>query len=1144
MRLSLLVRRGLSWHLRSWLAVMLACAVTTAVITGALLVGDSVRGSLRERALERLAGVRTALLSPRFFREELADTLLQAPEFEGQRLSLPPIVPAILTRGSIVHAESRRRAGDVQLIGVDDSFLAHFAPGVDWQLEGARVVLNETLAGDLGAREGETLLLSFEVISEVSREQALGDRADALARRRVDVEATCPDEGVGLFDLRHQQTSPRNLFVSRTWLARALEQTGRVNALLTTVSADQLTPAIRDAWSLDDLGLELRLDADRGYVSVESRGFLLEDRTVLSVHRVAEKLGAERLDVLTYLANRIDCAGHSIPYSIVAAVGAWQLPSGETRPVFAAQGLQPEAWLPGGAIASQWVLDDIEAATGARPPPGAPVEIGYYLVGAQHELVEKSASLVLRGSVPLTGSAADPRWTPKYPGVTDARTFGDWDPPFPVDSQRIREPGPDGEFWNEHSTTPKLYMALEDGERLWAGRFGKRTSIRIRRPQGTEPAADEAWVESLRGELRETIDISAYGFVARDLPAEVLRAVRAGTDFSMLFVSMSFFLIVAALMLAAMTYRLAIERRVRELGLLEAVGFSTRQVRSVWMREGLFVALLGVVVGSALGVGYAALLIAGLKTWWKDAVNAPFLSLHVGLPSLFIGAGVTLALVALSIWLVLRRLVRIAPRRLLAGETEEAVATARTSTGRLAQWIGIAALLLAVGIAAVTWLGRIPAALGFVLMGMLLLVGGLALFSRSLRRPIARHLSGRGWVTLLRLGARNARRAAGRSTLTVGLIAFATFLIVTVAANRRDPVGDRIDKASGNGGIALLATSTSPLYVPLDTEDGQEKLALRPDTIELIDDAVVFAFRERAGDETSCLNLYGPQEPRLLGASSEFIERAGFAWSGSMASEEAEHENPLRLLEARHDDWPEGCVPAIGDANTVTYILHSGVGETIEVSDGRGGKLQLLIVALAARSLFQGALVISEADFLEHFGSSPGWSTFFFEAPADGVSRLATELEADLGEYGFDARTSGEYLASFQAVENTYLSTFFVLGGLGLLLGTLGLGAALLRNVYERRGELALLRSIGYRRRDVAWIVLSETLCLLLVGEFLGGGSALLAVALSTAAGPSSVPWALLLGALAAIVIVGLTAATWALARALRVPLLPALRAE
>ena len=73
-------------------------------------------------------------------------------------------------------------------------------------------------------------------------------------------------------------------------------------------------------------------------------------------------------------------------------------------------------------------------------------------------------------------------------------------------------------------------------------------------------------------------------------------------------------------------------------------------------------------------------------------------------------------------------------------------------------------------------------------------------------------------------------------------------------------------------------------------------------------------------------------------------------------------------------------------------------------------------------------------------------------------------------------------LAAFHRVENSYLETFRALGALGLLLGTVGLAAVLMRNVLERRRELALLRAVGYRPRHLAVMVLAENLFLLVVG--------------------------------------------------------------
>ena len=153
-------------------------------------------------------------------------------------------------------------------------------------------------------------------------------------------------------------------------------------------------------------------------------------------------------------------------------------------------------------------------------------------------------------------------------------------------------------------------------------------------------------------------------------------------------------------------------------------------------------------------------------------------------------------------------------------------------------------------------------------------------------------------------------------------------------------------------------------------------------------------------------------------------------------------------------------------------------------------------------------------------------------------------LENGLAKHGIEITSTADRLKSFLDVENTYLATFQALGGLGLLLGTLGLAVVLLRGVWERRGELALLRALGYRRSALGWLVLAENGFLLLLGMGVGTLSALISVAPHLAVGTGQVPWVRLLGMLAVVLLVGFATCMAAMAASLRVPLLPALRRE
>ena len=157
--------------------------------------------------------------------------------------------------------------------------------------------------------------------------------------------------------------------------------------------------------------------------------------------------------------------------------------------------------------------------------------------------------------------------------------------------------------------------------------------------------------------------------------------------------------------------------------------------------------------------------------------------------------------------------------------------------------------------------------------------------------------------------------------------------------------------------------------------------------------------------------------------------------------------------------------------------------------------IRLRLVGALADSIFQGELLMSERAFVRAFPEWEGYRFFLIDAPRGQTREITELLESRLTDFGVDVASTAERLAGFHRVEYTYLSTFQMLGGLGLVLGTLGLGAVLLRNVLERRRELALLRALGYRKADFFAMVMAENILLLLCGLFVGAGGALLAIA-------------------------------------------------
>src|SRR5262249_35990660 len=195
-------------------------------------------------------------------------------------------------------------------------------------------------------------------------------------------------------------------------------------------------------------------------------------------------------------------------------------------------------------------------------------------------------------------------------------------------------------------------------------------------------------------------------------------------------------------------------------------------------------------------------------------------------------------------------------------------------------------------------------------------------------------------------------------------------------------------------------------------------------------------------------------------------------------------------------------------------MLKSSLGGTVEVPNWQGKTRKLRIAGLLHDSVFQSGLLMSEKNFLDLYPDTQGYNLFLIRVPPGREAEVRELLGTALLDRGFEATPTTERLEAYLAVENMYLSTFQALGGMGLLLGTLGLAVVLLRSVWERRGELALLRALGYRRGTLGWLVLSENSFLLLLGLGLGTVAALGSVSPHLVVAGGSVAWRSLLGML------------------------------
>ena len=419
--------------------------------------------------------------------------------------------------------------------------------------------------------------------------------------------------------------------------------------------------------------------------------------------------------------------------------------------------------------------------------------------------------------------------------------------------------------------------------------------------------------------------------------------------------------------------------------------------------------------------------------------------------------------------------------------------------------------------------------------GALVLVGGIAaaaVWFRSLAEGrVSKPLS------LAELGLRGCARQRRRSLATVALLAGGSFLIIAVEANKLDARQESGARSSGTGGFALIGESAFPVMQDLNTKAGRDFFGLRQAGLDRVE---IVQMRVRDGDDASCLNLNRALTPRLLGVKPELLD-ARHAFTFSALADKTLAARPWTALQ-RRDTSRGDEIPAIGDEASIEWALGKKIGDTLDYTDEHGKPFKVRIVGAVANSILQGSLLIDEGEFVKRFPGESGYRMFL--ADAKDAAGVAGALMKALQDRGLELTPAAERLNAFNAVQNTYLNTFQMLGALGLLLGSAGMGVVVLRNVLERRGELAVLLAVGFRPRLLRRLVLWEHGALQGLGLLLGilaAGLAVLPVLLSPGAPVSIGP---LLAAMGLVLGSGLLW-TWAAARvALRGDLLEALREE
>jgi putative ABC transport system permease protein len=1070
---SKLVIRSLVHYRRMHLAVALAAATATATLTGGLLVGDSVQDTLRYVLDTRLGTVHWAVSTQeRFFSEGLSRRLDKA---------VAETAPALQMRGMVAAGDGSVRVNQVRILGVDDRFfklsLAGKSPA---GLGDGNALINAALAGRLNIGEGQTteVVVRIDNPAALSRNLMLAPVSGDTIAMRLPVLGITDDMHFGRFSLEANQQEPLNLFVPLSWLQGQLKHGGQANLLLIRNTPEELTAealkqALRGEWRLADAEAALKPVEGQQSLELRSSRVFLDN----SLSSAALRANPEALPLLTYFVNELRVGDAATPYSMVTAV--------EGKGAFG--NILPPDMKDDQIVINQWLADDLHAGVGDV------LTLTYYLPGSRQSLQEAKRSFRICRVVSLQGAAADSSLMPDFPGLTDAENCSDWDPGLPINLHRIRDK--DEAYWHNYRGTPKAFVTLAAGQAMWANRYGDITAVRF--------PVKAAGPDTLDENLRQLVDPATLGLTAMPVREIGTRALSGGTDLGQLFLGLSMFLIAAGMLLTCLLFVFSIEGRRVQTGMLLAIGFPAQRIRRLYLLEGCLVALLGALGGTGLGLVYTRLLIFGLSTTWQGAVAGTAIRYSASLPSLAIGliAGFVIAVLAMT-W-TLHRQMRESAHSLLSG-SESALLKPYKIKRRWGVW-----LLSIVPLAGAFLLIMVSQSLGsgamagaFFGAGALLLVSIMTWIGMALRRLGAQ--DHRPMHSLPSLALANSSRRWGRSMAVVAMLACGVFMVVAVSANRSDLSEGADKRTSGTGGFALYAESSVPVVQDLNSDAGRSNWGLNP---SILNETRLVSLRVRDGDDASCLNLNRAQEPRIIGVQVDALaERGAFAFRQVQQTDYLK-----RSWDLLRQDLGEGVIPAVGDYPTVFWGLGKKIGDDLIYRNQSGEEVRLRIVAMITSSILQGSLIISEAAMERYFPEVEGYRAWMIDAPSDRQTQVSGHLTQRLADAGLSVETAVDRLMAFGQVENTYLSIFLVLGGLGLVLGCAGLGLIVVRNMLERQGELAMLRAVGFSRRALLKMVCLEHVSLLGAGLMAGLICALIAVAPTLRAASAQLPFGLLL---------------------------------
>lgn len=606
-------------------------------------------------------------------------------------------------------------------------------------------------------------------------------------------------------------------------------------------------------------------------------------------------------------------------------------------------------------------------------------------------------------------------------------------------------------FGEDNSTigATLMHVSLSEAQRLF-GEPGLVQQIAVSLDPGADGSAVTTTIAGVLGDAQAEIVDNAT--VTAEQEAEFTEGVTIVGNVLLGFAIVSLFV---SIFIIYNTFAIVLGQRVREMGLLRAIGADAAQLRRSVLAEAVIVGLVASVIGLAAGIGIAALLTAIFEAIGATLPAYPtILSARTIIIALVLGVGVTVAS-------------SIAPARAAAGVSpiealrDGAIVTRENGRQRLVR--GGLVLVMGIALGSFGLFGPSLSTLGLVLIlgsAAVMIFLGLTLASPAIARPLTSVL---GWPLTKLMGTAgglargNASRNPRRTATTAAALMIGLSLVTMGYV-----VGESVKTSLGN----LIERSVTADYVIVGDDDGS---GISP---ALADD---------------------------LAATGRFSAVTGMRYDDVRLGGDVREATALDLgaIDELFDiDLQAGTIPA-SDATDV-ILLHDelatdlavGVGDTIPIEFVSGYGTDLTVTGIYAdATIFEDPLVPEQVFDAAGASDTDEWVA---ASLPDGVSTadvapIVAQLEQTYPQVSID--TASEFQQSFENTIDSMLLVVNALLALAIVIALIGIANTLALSVHERTRELGLLRAVGMTRRQTRRMVRWEAVLVALFGAVLGVGA-------------------------------------------------------